>query len=184
MMRRRLAALARDPHGQDRIAGLGRGDQVADRADPADARHERRHLRERAALAELLEAAELGDVEIRLFHAALLVEVDRDLGVPLDAGDGVDDDFLPWHGLSEFGRRVGRLSCEQVTQDREIRPAGGGQPGRKMSTGTASWTGRISGSSCGMTSRGIWGSTRCSRCRRAAEWRRRRSCCAWRARCR
>ena len=60
---------------------------MAHRADAADARHQRRHLVERPAFAEFLEAAELRDVEMRVFDVALVVEVERDLGVALDAGD-------------------------------------------------------------------------------------------------
>ena len=52
------------------------------------------HLAERPALAELLEAAELGDVEAGVGHVTGVVEEDADLRVPLDAGDGVDDDAL------------------------------------------------------------------------------------------
>ena len=63
--------VGRNAHGQDGVAGLGGGDQVADRADAADARHQRRHLGEGPAFAELLEAAELRDVEVGLFDAAL-----------------------------------------------------------------------------------------------------------------
>ena len=70
---------------------------MAHRADAADARHQRRHLVKRPAFAELLEAAELGDVEVGFLDVALLVQMDRDLGVALDAGDRVDDDFLSWH---------------------------------------------------------------------------------------
>ena len=55
---------------------------------------------ERAAFAELLEAAELGDVEVRVLDLALLVQVDRDLGVAFDAGDGIDDDGLPCFTIS------------------------------------------------------------------------------------
>ena len=59
-----------------RVAGLGRGQQVADRADAADAGAEAGHLAERPALAEPLEAAELGDVEARVGHLPGVVEVD------------------------------------------------------------------------------------------------------------
>ena len=53
---------------------------------------------ERAALAELLEAAELGDVEVRVGRPCpRRPGWMRDLGVALDAGDGVDDDALA-HG--------------------------------------------------------------------------------------
>ena len=61
----------------------------------------RRHLGERPAFAEFLEAAELGDVKVRVFDAAIVVEVQRDLGVPFDAGHRVDHDrFWAWlaHG--------------------------------------------------------------------------------------
>ena len=44
------------------------------------------------AFAELLEAAELDDVELGVGHLAGVVEVDGDLGVALDAGHGIDDD--------------------------------------------------------------------------------------------
>jgi len=33
-------------------------------------------------------------MEVRIFDVPLLVELQRDLGVPLDAGDGIDDDSL------------------------------------------------------------------------------------------
>ena len=74
----------RDLDRHDRVARLGRGDQVADRADPADPGHQARHLVERPALAQLLEAPELGDVELRVLDHASVVELDRDLRVPLD----------------------------------------------------------------------------------------------------
>src|SRR5262249_2417424 len=53
----------------------------------------------RPADAEAFEAAELGDVEAGVIDAAGVVEVDGDLGVTLDAADGVDDDALA-HGSS------------------------------------------------------------------------------------
>jgi hypothetical protein len=88
-----------DPHREDGVARLGRGDEVADGADAADARHERRHLVERAPLAELLEAAELRDVEPGVGDVTGVVELQRDLRVPFDPGDGVDGDRLS-HGVS------------------------------------------------------------------------------------
>ncbi len=62
---------------EDLVARLGRGDQVADRADPADPGHDRRQLVHRPALADALEAAELGDVELGVGDLAGVVEVDR-----------------------------------------------------------------------------------------------------------
>ena len=49
------------------------------------------HLAVRAALAELLEAAELDDVKLGVGHVALVVHEDADLGVALDAGHWVND---------------------------------------------------------------------------------------------
>ena len=78
----------------DLVARLGRGQVMADRADAADALGDQRHLEEHAAFAELLEAAELVDVEDRPLDLALVVQVHGDLGVPLDAGYGLNHDFL------------------------------------------------------------------------------------------
>ena len=193
MMRRRLGGGRRDAHGEDLVAGLGGGDQVADRADAADARHERRHLGEGPALAELLEAAELGDVEMRLLDAAVVVEVDGDLGVALDAGDGVDDDLSVPCGylvLSESRvcvpsvwascRPAGRSRTEKM-RSRRRRAAGHEDVDRHGLVDRPD----VSGSSAGRSSRGICGfERRRSRGRRGGGRRRRRTCCAWRARCR
>ena len=82
----------RNSDRQQRVAGLGGRDQMADRADAADARHQRRHLVKRTALAELLEAAELGDVEARVLDPPVFVQMQRDLGMAFDAGNRIDDD--------------------------------------------------------------------------------------------
>jgi hypothetical protein len=82
----------RDGDGEDGIARLDGGDEVADGADAADAGGDAGHLVEGPALAELLEAAELGDVEAGVGHRAGVVEVDGDLGVAFDACYRVDDD--------------------------------------------------------------------------------------------
>ena len=87
-----LVGRRRNLDGEDLVARLGRGEQVADRADAAGAGGDRRHLPEHPALAELLEAAELDDVELGVADLAVVVEEDADLGVTLDAGDRVDDD--------------------------------------------------------------------------------------------
>ena len=80
----------RDVDRRDGVAGLGRGQLVADRADSADARGDARHLVERPPLDEFLEAAHLGDVELGVGHAARVVQEDRDLGVAFDAAHRVD----------------------------------------------------------------------------------------------
>ncbi len=107
------------------VARLGRGQEVADRADPADAGGDPGHLVERAALAEPLEAAELGDVELGVGHLSGVVEIDGDLGVAFDARDGVDDNPLSHRRIRlrvcvsrrrRFPLRVGRhLPRFQVT---------------------------------------------------------------------
>ncbi len=58
---------------------------MADGADAADARGNSRHLVERTALGELLEAADLRHLELRVGHLAGVVELNGDLGVAFDA---------------------------------------------------------------------------------------------------
>ena len=59
-------------------------------------RRDGRHLVEWAALDEFLEPAHLCDVELRAGHAAVVAQMNRDLRVPFNAGDGIDRDLL--HG--------------------------------------------------------------------------------------
>ena len=59
-----LVGGGRDVDGHDGVAGLGRGEQMADGADAADARRDAGHFAEGPAFAEFLEAAELDDVEL------------------------------------------------------------------------------------------------------------------------
>ena len=86
-----LVGGGRDVDGHDGVARLGRGQQMADRADAADARGDAGHLAVGPALAELLEAAELDDVELGVGHVAGVVHENADLGVALDAGHGIND---------------------------------------------------------------------------------------------
>jgi hypothetical protein len=96
---------APEPHGgfrdldrEEGVAGLGGGQEMADRTNATDSRRDRGHLPEGPPLAELLEPAKLGDVEARLHHVARVVQVEGDLGVAFDARDRVDDDALG-HGF-------------------------------------------------------------------------------------
>jgi hypothetical protein len=82
-----------DRHGHDLVTRLGRGDQVAHRADAADAGHERRHLVHRAPLADPLEAAELCHGEVGVGDVSAFVEVQGDPGVTFDPGDRIDHDL-------------------------------------------------------------------------------------------
>ena len=127
---------------QDRVPGLGRGHQVADRADPADSSGDPGHLPERSSLAELLEAAELRDVESGVGHLPRLVEVDGDLRVPLDPRHRVDDDHSA-HRLTSSTR-----SDKPVLPDAAITRTGsplGFKPWRISPASTCSSTARIRG---------------------------------------
>ncbi len=85
-----LLCRLRDAHRHDLVARLAGGQQVAGGTDAADARHQRRHLGEGAAFAELFKAAHLGYMEACILHLSLLVQLHRDAGVALDAGYGID----------------------------------------------------------------------------------------------
>ena len=137
----------RNLHRHDRVAGLHRRQQMAHRANAADARGDPRHLVERPAFAELLEAAHLRHVKLRAGDAALVVEIDGDLGVSLDAGHDVDGNLLhDRFSQRPFRRPLSRLSLDAhpnlILESRSgMRPsnssvstntmvdAGGGQPG-------------------------------------------------------
>ena len=60
----------RNAHAQNGVAGFGRGHQVADRADAADAGGDAGHFPKAAALAEFFKAAEFGHMEAGIGHLA------------------------------------------------------------------------------------------------------------------
>ncbi len=82
----------RNADAQNGVPGLGRGHQMADRADAANAGGDAGHLPKAAAFAELLEAAELGDMEAGIRHLTGIIQMNRDLGVAFDTGDGINHD--------------------------------------------------------------------------------------------
>jgi len=82
----------RNSYGEQRVARLGGRDQMADRADAADARHQGRHLVKRAPFTQLLETAKLGDVKARFLDPAIFVQMERDFGMTFDARNRIDDD--------------------------------------------------------------------------------------------
>jgi len=84
----------RNADRHDGFAGFGRCNQMRHRADAADARHQAGHLIKRSALGELLKAAHLRYMEVRVFHLALSVELDGDFAVAFKACDGIDGDGL------------------------------------------------------------------------------------------
>lgn len=63
---------------------------MADWADSADASCDRRHLREGPPLAEFFKAAVFRHVEAGDLYSTSPIEMDRDLGVSLDPGHGID----------------------------------------------------------------------------------------------
>ena len=136
-----------DAHRQQLVTGLGRGQDVAHRADAADACGQRRHLEVRPADHELLEAADLGHLKAGLRDPASLVEQQGDAGMALDTGDGFDDDLL-CHGLPPYApKRVASGSSGirpslRATSRSWMQSAGGGQPGTNRSTVTTVCRGR------------------------------------------
>ncbi len=80
----------RNVDAEDGVTCLGRRQQVADRADAANAGGDAGHFPEGAAFAELLEAAKFGDVEAGVLDLAAVVQHDRDLGMALNSGYGID----------------------------------------------------------------------------------------------
>src|SRR5690606_29628833 len=81
--------------GSDHVVEyLGPAQMVADETDAADALHQHRRLPVRVALNELLETAELDDVQPGIDDIAVVVKVHGHLAVALDPGDRVDDELL------------------------------------------------------------------------------------------
>ena len=72
------------------VQGLGGRHVVGLGADAADAGRQVRHVLGRPAHAELLEAAQLGDLQVGVGHVALVVEEDVDLAVAFQPGDRID----------------------------------------------------------------------------------------------
>ena len=86
----------RNTYRHDGVTGLGRGQQMADRADPADACRDARHLVVGMSLGEFFKAPHLRDVKFRSRDVPLIIEPNRNLGVSLDAAHRFDGDAL--HG--------------------------------------------------------------------------------------
>ena len=79
-------------HAVQVVQRLGRRHVVRGGADAADTRSDLGHLLGRSALHELLEAPQLGDLEIGTLDLARLVEEDVDFPMSLQARDRVDAD--------------------------------------------------------------------------------------------
>ena len=107
----------------NRVARFGCRDVVRDGAHPADALRDARHLFHRAAFAELLKAAQLGDDHVGVFQPALLVQEQVNAPVPFQAGDRVNADLLG----NRFGLRQGLAPLRAVSHTSS--PKGWNPPG-------------------------------------------------------
>ena len=87
-----LAGGRRNFHGQQHVAGFCGSQQMAHWTDAADPLHQVGHLVERTSDAEFLESPELCDLKIRLGDFAMIVELQRDLGMAFDARNRIDRD--------------------------------------------------------------------------------------------
>ena len=96
----------RQRDAEHHVQRLRRGQVVRYRADAAQALHHHRHFPVGTALDELLEAAELDDVQSDLMHLVVVVEQDGDLAVAFDPGHRVDGDAPQQVGVG------GGFQCE------------------------------------------------------------------------
>ena len=113
----------RNADGQQGIAGFRGRDQVAYRTDAADARHERGHLGEGAAFTKFLESSKLRDVEASIFNAAIRVELQCDLAMPLDPRDRIDDNRFA-HRTLHLVTLQNAFSCSTPAACRRSIPSG------------------------------------------------------------
>ena len=122
----------RDLHRQQFVAGLGGRQQMTHRADAADAGGDAGHLCERPPLAEGFEAAILHHMETAVDEMAVIVELQRDLGVTLNPGDRINDDGAGHQpNLSISGPSMrGLCPSSNGAIAARMRSAEGGQPGR------------------------------------------------------
>src|SRR5580704_3284567 len=109
---------AGNAHRHDGVAGLRRCQLMADGADAADARSNARHLVIRAAFGELLEAAHLSHLELGVGYFAIVIELNGDLAVALNAAYRLNYNALHRRSLSKLDLRVclGLAALQQVVQ--------------------------------------------------------------------
>ena len=152
-----VGRLGHRPAADHAVQRLGRGQVVRDRADAAQALHHHRHLPVGPADDELLEAAELDDVQPHLLQALLLVQQQRDLAVAFHARDRVDHDaaqalrvgggFQRTDGISHSGSgpfavAVRARPSGPAAAARRRRPAAGSRAGRGRSAPPRGWAAR------------------------------------------
>jgi hypothetical protein len=89
----------RNSDREDGIAGFCGSDQVTDRADAADARHEHRHLVEWPAFAKFLKSTKLRDVKAGRLDFSLVIGLQSDLRMAFKPRNRVNDNCAS-HGFS------------------------------------------------------------------------------------
>lgn len=80
----------RNGYRENLVAGVGGCEQMAHRADAADACCDGGHFCEGSALTEFFKTAVFRDVEAGSLDLASFIQMNRNLGVPLDSGHGID----------------------------------------------------------------------------------------------
>ena len=107
----------RDGDRQQLVAGLGRGERMADRADAAGAGRQRGHFEKRPAFDEFFKTSHLGDLEMGVMDLAGCIENQADSSMSFNAGDWLDGDALFHGGLlgAEPGvqLQLGGFPCNQ-----------------------------------------------------------------------
>src|SRR5579862_845845 len=87
---------------------------MADRTDSANARGDAGHFVIRAAFGKFFEAANLGDMKFGSGNTSLVIELDINFRVSLDAADRFNRDALHDHSLSKLDLEVAvRLAALQ-----------------------------------------------------------------------
>src|SRR5579864_3876617 len=105
-------------HAQNRITGLCRCNEMADRTNSADACHERRHFIKWPVLAELFKAAELSYVKSRAGDFAIVIQLNGYLRVAFYASYRIN--YNSWHVVFPAKRRIAEAQCRKVCGRRSV----------------------------------------------------------------
>ena len=87
-----LVGRRRDANREQCVTSFGRGDQVADRTDAADSRHQRRHLVKGRPSHNFSKPRNWVTWKRASATSPLFIKMQGDLGMALDAGHWIDDD--------------------------------------------------------------------------------------------
>ena len=114
---------------QQSVARLGTGQNMAHRANTTHPCHQARHLMQRPALADFLETAKLGHVELGRLDLARVVHPDGNFGVAFDPGHWMNQNALG-HYPNLFNSPAGSRPSSRSTRHAWMPFAEGGQPVR------------------------------------------------------